>query len=103
MALVRCSAFHAQKDLSMKLNVAMLMAALVLSGTALVQSSGPSAGGQAKNGQGATTTGLALNNDRSGNSGPPVEQVAKPGTGAVGNTIDVNRAPKGDRRGEHFP
>ena len=53
-------------------NAAMLMAALVLSGTVLAQSSGPSAG-SAEAGQGAnlTTTGQAVNSGKK--TGVPAE------------------------------
>ena len=85
----------------------MLIAALMLSGTVLAQSSGPSAGaggGQAAN---VTTTGQALNHDKkTGDSGPPIEKAArpaKPDTSAAGNTVGVNRGPKTDRRNEHYP
>ncbi|KWV51400.1 hypothetical protein AS156_12505 [Bradyrhizobium macuxiense] len=88
----------------------MLIAALMLSGTVLAQSSGPSAGGPAGGGQGpnVTTTGQALNRDKkTGDSGPPpIEKAArpaKPDAGASGNTVGVNRGPKTDRRNEHYP
>ena len=98
----------------MKFNAAMLMAALVLSGTVLAQSSGPSAGGAAEAGQGAgqaanqganvTTTGEALNsNKKTGDSGPPIEKAqraAKPDPNA--GTVGANRS-KPDRRNEHYP
>ncbi|MCS3450518.1 MULTISPECIES: hypothetical protein [Bradyrhizobium] len=92
----------------MTINAAILMAALVLSGTVLAQSSGPSAGsagaGQAAN---VTTTGEALNSaKKTGNSGPPVEKAArpaKPDAGAAGNTVGASRPPKPDRRLEHYP
>ncbi|MGX1106524.1 MULTISPECIES: hypothetical protein [Bradyrhizobium] len=92
----------------MTINAAILMAALVLSGTVLAQSSGPSAGsagaGQAAN---VTTTGQALNSaKKTGDSGPPVEKAArpaKPDAGAAGNTVGASRPPKPDRRLEHYP
>lgn len=92
----------------MTINAAILMAALVLSGTVLAQSSGPSAGsagaGQAAN---VTTTGQALNSaKKTGDSGPPVEKAArpaKPDSGAAGNTVGASRPPKPDRRLEHYP
>ncbi|MBR1162612.1 MULTISPECIES: hypothetical protein [Bradyrhizobium] len=92
----------------MTINAAILMAALVLSGTVLAQSSGPSAGsagaGQAAN---VTTTGQALNSaKKTGDSGPPVEKAArpaKPDVGAAGNTVGASRPPKPDRRLEHYP
>lgn len=92
----------------MTVNAAILMAALVLSGTVLAQSSGPSAGsagaGQAAN---VTTTGQALNNNKkTGDSGPPIERAArpaKPGESADGNTVGANRPQKPDRRLEHYP
>jgi hypothetical protein len=89
----------------MTVNAAILMAALVLSGTVLAQSSGPSAGaGQAAN---VTTTGQALNNNKkTGDSGPPIEKAArpaKPDPGAPGNTVGANRPQKSDRRLEHYP
>ncbi|MCA1396649.1 hypothetical protein [Bradyrhizobium sp. BRP56] len=91
----------------MTINAAILMAALVLSGTVLAQSSGPSAGsavGQAAN---VTTTGEALNSaKKTGNSGPPVEKAArpaKPDAGAAGNTVGASRPQKPDRRLEHYP
>ncbi|MBR0797277.1 hypothetical protein JQ615_17950 [Bradyrhizobium jicamae] len=93
----------------MKLHAAaMLMAALMLSGTVLAQSSGPS-GGAVEGGKGAnvTTTGQALNSDKkTGDSGPPIEKAArpaKPDNGAAGNTVGVNRGTKADRRNEHYP
>ncbi|KJC38078.1 hypothetical protein UP09_26920 [Bradyrhizobium sp. LTSP885] len=87
----------------MTLNAAMLVAALMLSGTVLAQSSGPSAGGRAESG--VTTTGQAPA-PKTGDSGPAVAQAsrpAKPDTGAASNTVSVNRGPKTDRRREHFP
>ncbi|QOZ33618.1 hypothetical protein [Bradyrhizobium sp. CCBAU 53421] len=92
----------------MTVNAAILMAALVLSGTVLAQSSGPSAGsagaGQAAN---VTTTGQAMNTSKkTGDSGPPIEKAArpaKPGDGAGGNTVGVSRPQKPDRRLEHYP
>ncbi|MBR0692784.1 hypothetical protein [Bradyrhizobium lablabi] len=91
----------------MKLNAAMLMAALVLSGTVLAQSSGPSAGGPAE-GQGAnmTTTGQALNSNRkTGDSSPPIERAArpaKPDAGSDGATVGATR-PQKPKREEHYP
>jgi len=92
----------------MKLHAAaMLMAALMLSGTVLAQSSGPSAGGAAGGGTGVTTTGQAANGDKkTGDSGSPIDKAArpaKPDTGAAGNTVGVNRGSKTDRRNEHYP
>ncbi|WP_166297605.1 MULTISPECIES: hypothetical protein [unclassified Bradyrhizobium] len=92
----------------MTVNAAILMAALVLSGTVLAQSSGPSTGaagaGQAAN---LTTIGQALNsNTKTGDSGPPIERAphpAKPDAAAAGNTVGANRPPKPDRRLEHYP
>lgn len=92
----------------MTVNAAILMAALVLSGTVLAQSSGPSAGsagaGQAAN---VTTTGQAMNTSKKiGDSGPPIEKVARPaksGQGADGSTVGVSRPQKPDRRLEHYP
>lgn len=101
----------------MKLNAAMLMTALVLSGTVLAQSSGPLAGGAAEAGQGAsqaanpaasqaadaTTTGQALNsNKKTGDSGPPIEKAQRAGKPDTDNTVGANR-PKVDRRNEHYP
>lgn len=89
----------------MKLNAAvLLMATLMLSGTVLAQSSGPSARGpQAHT---LTTTGQAPNADKkTGANGPTLEKaarLAKPR--AEDNTVDVNRRQKTDRRLlEHFP
>ncbi|WP_050420960.1 hypothetical protein [Bradyrhizobium tropiciagri] len=92
----------------MTVNAAILMVALVLSGTVLAQSSGPSAGsagaGQAAN---VTTTGQAMNtNKKTGDSGPPIERAArpaKPGEAAAGNTVGASRPQKPDRRLEHYP
>ncbi|MCC8979462.1 hypothetical protein [Bradyrhizobium acaciae] len=92
----------------MTVNAAILMAALVLSGTVLAQSSGPSTGstggGQAAN---LITTGQALNNSKkTGDSGPPIEKTArpaKPGEAAAGDTIGASRPQKPDRRLEHYP
>ncbi|MGY3489444.1 hypothetical protein ACVW1C_007327 [Bradyrhizobium sp. USDA 4011] len=86
----------------MTVNAAILMAALVLSGTVLAQSSGPSAGsagaGQAAN---VTTTGQALNTSKkTGDSGPPIEKAAKPDDGS---TVGASRPQKPDRRLEHYP
>lgn len=85
----------------MTVNAAILMAALVLSGTVLAQSSGPSAGsagaGQAAN----VTTGQAINTSkRTGDGGPPIAKAAKP---ADGSTVGASRAQKPDRRLEHYP
>ena len=82
----------------MTLNAAMLIAALMLSGTVLAQSSGP-----ADHGQGAivTTTGQAPA-PKTGDSGPAVEQASRPAKPDTG-TVSVNRGPKTDRRREHFP
>jgi hypothetical protein len=105
----RVAVHLAQKGLSMRLNAAMLVAALMLSGTVLAQSSGPSAGGQANGGPGAnvTTTGQAPNaNKKAGGSTPPTEQAARPAKldpAAASTTVGVNRAKKTDRRNEHFP
>jgi hypothetical protein len=97
----------------MKLHAAaMLITALMLSGTVLAQSSGPPAGGPAGGAQAAnvTTMGQALSNGKtSGDRGPPVEKAARPAkqdAGAAGNTVGVNRGPKTDktdRRNEHYP
>ncbi|MGF6307969.1 type IV secretory pathway TrbL component [Bradyrhizobium sp. i1.8.4] len=92
----------------MTVNAAILMAALVLSGTVLAQSSGPSAGsagaGQAAN---VTTTGQSLNNNKkTGDSGPPIEKAArpaKPDAGTPGSTVGASRPQKPDRRLEHYP
>ena len=86
----------------MTVNAVILMAALVLSGTVLAQSSGPSAGsagaGQAAN---VTTTGQALNTSKkTGDSGPPIEKAAKP---ADGSTVGASRPQKPGRRLEHYP
>ncbi|QPF82520.1 hypothetical protein IC762_22510 [Bradyrhizobium genosp. L] len=93
----------------MKLNAAMLMAALVLSGTVLAQSSGPSAVSPAQAGQEAnqaanvTTTVQASNSgQKTGDSGPAVEKAAKPEAATEGKTVGVSR-PKPDRRLEHYP
>ncbi|MFB9265605.1 hypothetical protein ACFFWD_21035 [Bradyrhizobium erythrophlei] len=89
----------------MKLNAAMLMAALMLSGTVLAQSSGPSAGGPVDNGQGAnvTTTGQAQNDSKkTGDSGPPIEKAAKPDEGSSSATVGSSRSQK-PRRQEHYP
>ena len=87
----------------MTVNAAILMAALVLSGTVLAQSSGPSAG-SAGAGQAAAnvaTTGQALNTSKkTGDSGPPIEKAAKP---ADGSTVGASRPQKPDRRLEHYP
>jgi hypothetical protein len=87
----------------MKLNAAMLMAALVVSGTVLAQSSGPSAVGPAQAAD-ATTMAQAQDNSKISDSGQPVAQArpAKPGTGGESNTIGASRT-KPDRRLEHFP
>ncbi|WGR91576.1 MULTISPECIES: hypothetical protein [unclassified Bradyrhizobium] len=94
----------------MKVHAAvMLIATLMLSGTVLAQSSGPSAGGPAGGGQAAnvTTTGQALNSaKKTGDSGPPIDKAArqaKPDAGAASNTVGVNRRSKTDRRNEHYP
>ncbi|MBR0895984.1 hypothetical protein JQ616_13575 [Bradyrhizobium tropiciagri] len=89
----------------MTVNAAILMAALVLSGTVLAQSSGPSAGtGQAAQ---LTTTGQALNDTRkTSEGGPPIERAArpaKPGDTANGGTVGASRPQKPDRRLEHYP
>ncbi|WP_407169780.1 hypothetical protein [Bradyrhizobium sp. ORS 111] len=90
----------------MKIHAAvMLIATLMLSGTVLAQSSGPTAGnGQAGN---VTTTGQALNSaKKTGDSGPPIDKAArqaKPDAGAASNTVGVNRGTKADRRNEHYP
>jgi hypothetical protein len=96
----------------MTVNAVMLMAALVLSGTVLAQSSSPSAGsagaGQAAN---PTATGQALNsNMKTSDNGPPIEPTdkagrpAKPDAGAAGNTVGASRPQKKpDRRLEHYP
>ncbi|MCA6122958.1 hypothetical protein J6500_13775 [Bradyrhizobium sp. WSM 1704] len=97
----------------MKLNAAMLMTALVLSGTVLAQSSGPSAGGAAEAGQGGgqvanqganvTTTGQALNsNKKTGDSGPPIDKAQRAGKPDTDNMVGASR-PKPDRRNEHYP
>lgn len=87
----------------MKLNAAMLIAALMLSGTVLAQSSGPSAGGSTDHGQDAavTTTGQAPA-AKTGDSGPAVAQASRP-TKPDAGAVSVNRGPKTDRRREHFP
>ncbi|UFX48222.1 hypothetical protein HAP47_0016790 [Bradyrhizobium sp. 41S5] len=89
----------------MTVNAAILMAALVLSGTVLAQSSGPSAGlagaGQAAN---VTTTGQALNTSKkTGDSGPPIATAAHPAKPADGSTLGASRPQKPDRRLEHYP
>lgn len=92
----------------MTVNAAILMAALMLSGTVLAQSSGPSAGsvgvGQAVD---PRTTGQALNNGRkTGDSGPAIERAArpaKPGETADANTVGASRPQKPERRLEHYP
>lgn len=93
----------------MTVNAAILVAALVLSGTVLAQSSGPSAG-SAGTGQAAanvTTTSQPLNTGkRAGDSGPPIEKaarLAKPDPATPGTTVGANRQPKPDRRLEHYP
>ncbi|WP_342728371.1 hypothetical protein AAFG07_17615 [Bradyrhizobium sp. B097] len=91
----------------MTVNAAILMAALVLSGTVLAQSSGPSAGsagaGQAAN----ITTGQAISTSKqTGDSGPPIAKAAhpaKPAETADGNTVGASRPKKPDRRLEHYP
>ena len=85
----------------MKLNAAaFLMATLMLSGTVLAQSSGPSAGGAGGQGANVTTTGQALNgNKKTGDSGPPIEHAAR----QAKPDAEVNHAPKADRRREHYP
>ena len=92
----------------MTVNAAILVAALVLSGTVLAQSSGPSAG-SAGTGQAAanvTTTGQALNNSKkTGDSGPPIERAARPAKpgDADGATVGASHPKKPDRRLEHYP
>jgi hypothetical protein len=93
----------------MTLNAAILMAALVVSGTVLAQSSGPSVGtvqGGPGTSQGAnvTTTGQAQNSSKkTGDSGPPIEQAARPAKpDGGGGTVGASR-PKPDRRNEHYP
>ncbi|WP_143271531.1 hypothetical protein [Bradyrhizobium mercantei] len=93
----------------MTVNAAILVAALVLSGTVLAQSSGPPAGsaGTGQTAANVTTTGQALNNSKkTGDSGPPIEKAArpaKPDAGAPGNTVGASRPQKPDRRLEHYP
>ncbi|MGY4480333.1 hypothetical protein [Bradyrhizobium sp. USDA 3364] len=93
----------------MTINAAILMAALVLSGTVLAQSSGPSAGagGTGQAAANVTTTGQALNNNKkTGDSGPPIEKAArpaKPGESADGTTVGASHPKKPDRRLEHYP
>ncbi|WP_375789320.1 hypothetical protein ACE10Z_19325 [Bradyrhizobium sp. Pha-3] len=89
----------------MTVNAAILMAALVLSGTVLAQSSGPTAGsagaGLAAN---VTTTGQAINSSKqTGDGGPPIEKAARPAKPADGSTVGASRPQKRDRRLEHYP
>ncbi|MGY3444716.1 MULTISPECIES: hypothetical protein [unclassified Bradyrhizobium] len=89
----------------MTVNAAILMAALVLSGTVLAQSSGPSAGtGQATK---LTTTGQALNDTgKTGEGAPPIERAARPARPADtadGGTVGTSLPQKPDRRLEHYP
>ena len=93
----------------MTVNAAILMAALVLSGTVLAQSSGPSAG-SAGAGQAAAnvaTTGQALNiGKKTGDSGVPVEKAARPAgpdPATPGTTVGASHRQKPDRRLEHYP
>ncbi|WP_298373064.1 hypothetical protein [uncultured Bradyrhizobium sp.] len=92
----------------MTVNAAILMAALVLSGTVLAQSSGPSAG-SAGAGQAAsvTTTGQAISTGKqTGDGSPPIAKAAHPaksGQGADGSTVGASRPQKPDRRLEHYP
>ncbi|MBR1204449.1 MULTISPECIES: hypothetical protein [unclassified Bradyrhizobium] len=88
----------------MTVNAAILMAALVLSGTVLAQSSGPSAGsagaGQAAN----ITTGQAINTSKqTGDGGLPIAKAAHPAKPADGSTVGASRPQKPDRRLEHYP
>ncbi|HEX7923690.1 MAG TPA: hypothetical protein VF583_22220 [Bradyrhizobium sp.] len=87
----------------MTVNAAILMAALVLSGTVLAQSSGPSAGsagaGQAAN----VTTGQAINTGKQTGDGPPTAKAAYPAKPADGSTVGASRPQKPDRRLEHYP
>lgn len=84
----------------MKLNAAMLMAALVVSGTVLAQSSGPSAVGPAQAADATTTAQAQSSSKTAGDSGPSRAQ-ARPGSD--GNTVGASRAQKPDRRLEHYP
>ncbi|MCC8956058.1 hypothetical protein H8B02_22295 [Bradyrhizobium sp. Pear77] len=88
----------------MTVNAAILMAALVLSGTVLAQSSGPSAG-SAGAGQAANVTTMNTSK-KTGDSGPPIATAAHPaksGQTADGSTVGASRPQKPDRRLEHYP
>ncbi|GIQ78708.1 hypothetical protein [Bradyrhizobium sp. RD5-C2] len=92
----------------MTINAAILMAALVLSGTVLAQSSGPSAGSAgAEQAANVATTGQAINTGKqTGDSGPPIAKAAhpaKPAESADGSTVGASRPKKPDRRLEHYP
>lgn len=87
----------------MTVNAAILMAALVLSGTVLAQSSGPSAGSVGTEQAANVTTGQALNNNnKTGDSGPPIEKAARPAKPGD-STVGASRPQKPDRRLEHYP
>ncbi len=93
----------------MTVNAAILMAALVLSGTVLAQSSGPSTGsaGPGQTAANVTTTGQAPNAGKTtGDSGQPVgkaARAAKPDPATPGNTVGANHQQRPDRRLEHYP
>jgi hypothetical protein len=85
----------------MKLNAAILMATLMLSGTVLAQSSAPSAGGSAEGGQaGKLTTGQAMKGTKTADD---AARSSRPNAAADDNTVGVNRSSKSDRRNEHYP
>jgi hypothetical protein len=83
----------------MKLNAALMVATLMVSGTVLAQSSGPQAGEAAN----VTTTGQAQNaNKKTGDSGPPVDHAARASKPEAG-TVGVANGQKPKPRREHFP
>ena len=83
----------------MKLNAALMVATLMVSGTVLAQSSGPQAGEAAN----VTTTGQAQNaNKKTGDSGPPIDHAARSSKSEAG-TVGVGGGPKPKPRREHFP
>ncbi|WP_375775367.1 hypothetical protein ACE103_25705 [Bradyrhizobium sp. ma5] len=91
----------------MTINAAILMAALVLSGTVLAQSSGPSAGSAGAEQAANVATGQAINTGKqTGDGGPPIAKAAhpaKPAESADGSTVGASRPKKPDRRLEHYP
>ncbi|WP_145987224.1 MULTISPECIES: hypothetical protein [Bradyrhizobium] len=93
----------------MTVNAAILMAALVLSGTVLAQSSGPSTGsaGAGQTAANVTTTGQAPNAGKTtGDSGQPdgtAARAGRPDPATPGNTVGASHRQKPDRRLEHYP